>query len=933
MRDVSITFDIQDAHYAQELANEFIAQGYPIFSWPLRLEGADQYRQISSTTKIRNHSNIFLVSLPLFRSHRTVLEQLSRAIAQKRTNIHIVSMDDQWYKVKGNSAIETIVKSISSISYFQEPRVKNAFRPAAEIADAIIKMQVVSDSEGRSFFSTRSLQQLLESTYNDIRVVDRANEQSGRIHYTILDGVNRVTGREERYIAIFPDATIEATKDFIDYKSPQLFNHDALYVVRSQPQSELSLLQKERLRSQFKATPLRFETMVGARQLRVSQAGRLFGNDEFVIPQRWDFSTRKDTVSRTTAEMVEYFENDLELEAQRRISIINGAGGSGKTHFVRHLHDIVSSMGQEVFFLTANSVSNLRYVTTIESIYDIYACCCSSEEASSALTKDLFELKFLVDGPIIIVDGLEEITTMLGDRFIRDRFLFDCIDKSKQDSNGRIIITTREGRWPGDLADYCRFLTIHPFSLSEADDYFKHQFLDDPERLPVARRLFASMASLSDGIPPLFCDMISEEVKSSPIVDINNFLDQSGTARTSSLHAFVENILQRELGKTDIGLDSSQVLSYLSKLAQISVFGGLSLAVALDVLKDMWGASNEASRRSFVENLVFLKCDFSRDILSFRYEFLTTLFLAQYVRERIEATDTEVFGDQATRMIFTNNLLPGADVDARIILDGRGGDVADLLTSIELLINFVSSESIPGASEHERRLLCSNLLYLRLSLDKSISDATEVRRIILTLFGGPDPGNIRGFSVMHFGQGREHRFRFDLRGLKVEDSWFIGIDAGSTLIADSHTKFRRCRFSDCDAMSIRRKSGLYEACYEESCDLDVEFASALAALTSKAEISKEKKKTDLKRFLASFNAGYDFSRPRKRNPLVGEFVSRTGTRTTELIDLLMKQDFLELVPDQEEIAYRLREPVRSTVRRFVMDGIISKVIRDLVDKM
>src|SRR6476620_8816579 len=99
MQDVSITFDAQDGAYAQDLANEFIAQGYPIFSWPFRLAGADQYRTISSTTKIRNHSNIFLVSLALFRNHRPVLEQLSRAISQKRTNIHIISMDDQWSKI------------------------------------------------------------------------------------------------------------------------------------------------------------------------------------------------------------------------------------------------------------------------------------------------------------------------------------------------------------------------------------------------------------------------------------------------------------------------------------------------------------------------------------------------------------------------------------------------------------------------------------------------------------------------------------------------------------------------------------------------------------------------------------------------------------------------------------------------------------------
>ena len=477
MRDVSITFDARDQQYAQELADEFVTQGYPVFSWPLRLARADQYRTTPSITKIGNHSNVFLISLPLFRNHRYIVDQLARAINQRRTNIHIVSMDDKWYKVRNNLAIETIVRAISSVSYFQEPKIDSEFRPASEIAKAIIRSQVVNEVQTRSFLSTNSLQQVLESTYHDIRIIERVNEQGGRIHFSVLDGTNRITGRDERYIALFPDCVLDTSKDYIEYNCPHVLIHDSLFIVRSQPASELSLLQRERLSSIFGGSPLRFETMVGGRQLRSLEAATLFGTDEFVVPQRWDFSVGGSVVLRTTSEIVEYFEADGELEAQRRIAIVNGAGGSGKTHFVRRLHDIMSSMGQEVFFLTASSIGDLRYVTTIESLYDVYACCCGSSGVSIVMTKEMFELKFLVDSPVIVVDGLEEITTMLGDRFVRERFLVDCINKSRQDSNGRIIITSREGRWPPELSSNCRFLTLHPFSNGEADDYFKHQFV------------------------------------------------------------------------------------------------------------------------------------------------------------------------------------------------------------------------------------------------------------------------------------------------------------------------------------------------------------------------------------------------------------------------------------------------------------------------
>lgn len=934
MRDVSITFDAQDAQYAQEIADEFIKQGYPIFSWPARLQGADLYRTTSSVTKITNHSNIFLVSLPLFRNHRPALEQLARAISQKRTNIHIVSMDDLWYQVKNNKAIQDIVERIGTLSYFQEPRIPRAFRPGAEIANAIILSKTTAEEELKSFLTTKSLIQLLESTYNDIAVVHRVNEQGGRIHFSAIDASNRITGQEERYIVIFSDSSIEATKDYIEYNFPDLLGHPNLFVVRSQPQSELSLLQKERLKTQFKASPLRFETMVGSRQLRTGQTGPLFGSDEFVISQRWDFSTREGTVARMTDEIIQYFEEDQEIEAQRRISILNGAGGSGKTHFVRHLHDLMTQMGQEVFFLTAHSVSNLRYVTTIESLYDIYACCCSSEGAPSTLSKDLFELKFLVDAPVIIVDGLEEITTMLGERFNRDKFITDCIEKSKLDSNGRIIITTREGRWTDQLEESCRFLTIHPFTASEAEDYFERQFSDDSERLHIAKRLFLTMTSHTDGIAPLFCDMISEEVKSSSVLELSKFLESSGSAKSSSLHAFVENILSRELEKTNIGMSTGEILSYLSKLAQVSVFGGLSVSSALELFEDMWRAGNEASRRSFVENLIFLRCDFERGVLSFRYEFLTTLFLAQYVRERIEATDTEVFHDRTTRMIFSRNLLPGADVDARVILDGRGADLESLLGALELLIGYVTFESLTDATEHEKRLISSNLLYLRLCLDRSIVDAADVRSVVQDLFQtSGDKSLLRGFSIMHFDQGREHRFRIDLSDLTIEDCWFVGVHAGSSLIADHQTTFNRCRFAECGGADIKKRSGLYQATFNESCDLDVEFASALARLADRAEVSKERKKTELKRFLSGFNAGYDFGRPRKRSSLVGEFVSRTGMRTTEFIDLLLKHKILQHAPQVDEISYRLSSSAKTTVRRFVMDGIISKEIRDVIDEM
>ena len=242
----------------------------------------------------------------------------------------------------------------------------------------------------------------------------------------------------------------------------------------------------------------------------------------------------------------------------------------------------------------------------------------------------------------------------------------------------------------------------------------------------------------------------------------------------------------------------------------------------------------------------------------------------------------------------------------------------------------MSSERLAEVSEHDRRLLSSNLLYLRLSLDESISDSEGVMSLVRSLFG-KGTNQICGLSIMHFGQGREHRFKFDLGGMHVDDSWFVGIHLGSTLTVNVHTKFTRCRFTDCDVTGVGKRSGLYEAYYDDNCELDIRLAGVLNELANRVEVDKGKKTAEVKRFLASFNNGYDFSRIRKRTSLVGEFVSRTGTRTTELIDILIRNGFIEAVPDQDEIAYRIIETARSSTRRFVMDGIISKELRLLVN--
>lgn len=921
MGEVSLVFDEEHIAYAQTLAAEFRKGGFAVVTTPVRLPDCETYRQINYCTKLANDANIVLMSKHLYRKHRPYVEQFAEAIAADQTNVHVISMDGEWHQIKDDN-----IQRLREISYVQEAPGGGPLRSAAEIAPIILNRGTPTSSH----LTLERFSELLQDSYDSFELVLDVQEQAGRIAFSYFKCAHRVSGKPECYLVIYPTASMEAVKAYIDDLHPALLvKKDPLYVVRSTPLRELTVRQRENTEALFGGAALRFESMVTGRRLRRNASPKLTDQNELLVPQRLEYAAPTGKVEVDARYFLKFCTETNNSYGQRRITILHGAGGGGKTHLVRFLNDELGRAGKEVFFLSAASVADVRQEVTVNSLYDIYRCACLVDDERVDIGKELFDLKFLVSDPVIIVDGLEEIISMLGDRFSLQRFYTDCVEKASGAASGRIIITTRESIWPPAIDPYVSAFDLFAFDEAQASEFFDRSFPNDVPCASLAKRIYAELGSVRQ--PPLFCSLIVLEIRNSPSLDdLRARLSRGDFKSLGGLDDFLRAIISRE-AKLGVEWPIDQLLAALGELARESITG----PVALDRARELFGGAlppqADVDTESAVKNFVFLQYHDATASLTFRYDFLKTVFLADYIVRCISEIDMAILHDRAGLAVLARHLVPGSDVYGRILAAVSRGAPEHFFEVLEYMIEDLILGKAATKSDAQARIIASNLLFLRLALDSTIRDIKDSSAILHRIFADKnDPRVLNKISLVLFGQDARRAYRFDLSGKIVRQAEFRGLALDDVLEADEATVFASSAFHQCVGEHPRKTASLWAAKFDSDCRFDDEFALAVSQFQTTQENTLEKKAADLKRFLRQFSAGHSFSRRRRRDSLQG---SLNGIAVAHYVEVLRRRGFLEEAPGTTTIQYQLTSAGARHARQFVMDSAegpeIQRIIREL----
>ena len=909
--------------FVENVATFLSQQGYSPYTnltsgtkWP-------RFGRITQYASNANHCNVLFLSIELLQSEKELFELFHDALKNDQYNVILISLDDDWTKLPGEK-----YDFVKSISYL---RIHDLDDPLS-LAKSIITRANEAASLSASHMDRGSLEALLSASYDDIECVFTLTSKEFNVDYSVYDCCHRASGEWERYIALYPGTSFERVADHIRTNKPSILHKETIFVVRSHPRSELSVKQKADLKRDFNGRPLRFETMVKQRNLRRGPLSRLFGADEFIISQRWSTGPKfKDEIS--TNDVLRLLQSDQSAGEKSKIVIISGAGGGGKTHFARYFHDVLaSSSDRDVFFLAADTILDVANSIEISCLFDVYRSCMQVEGAK-ALDKDVFEVKFLVENPVLIIDGLEEMITALGDRFDTESFFLDCVLKADSGANGSVLITTREAEAPKTLDEYVNSFLLNLFDQASARQFFDRFFKEDETRRRLAYRVFDGIVEHNEGAPPIFCDLIARELQASSETDLTYYSgDLKRFASSDGLYKFLGTIIEREQ-KLGVPWDVDKTLAKLGDLSQLCSTGPVALDVAAELFGDCIADSDTSGIHAAIRNFVFLQYDEDTSSLTFRYEFLRTVLLAKHVIRTISTLSLDQIFDKSGYEVFATLLTPGSDVMSRLLKADHDIDLPSFRMSLEEIVKeFVTGARPAKISERRRQMIVSNLLYLRFHIGSEQLDHEKNLTVIQEIFEN-ESGSINGLPLFNFSRDEQSQARLDFRGMHLTACSFENVDLGKCIVVDSGTRFSRCRFTHCHAKRLRSKHMLWSATFDQDCDFDQDFIEALTRSKSTIEKTKDAKTAELLRFFRCLSRGHDLTRYWHIDILSGKFTSRLGLSASDMVELLSSHNILTNPPDKGPDFWIISGASETQVRRFMFDRISSGLIDQVIDEL
>lgn len=158
------------------------------------------------------------------------------------------------------------------------------------------------------------------------------------------------------------------------------------------------------------------------------------------------------------------------------ISIILGQGGIGKTTFCLSLANMINNAARtdkRMFLITKTDILNNFSGEAIDSISKLYMEYTRNRSGQSRpILHETFSLSLSCGSIILMIDGIDEIESALGDKFKMDSFLQSIQDLNESLESCRVLITSRDSNSSRYLGiENSEILYIKGFSTSDIMEY------------------------------------------------------------------------------------------------------------------------------------------------------------------------------------------------------------------------------------------------------------------------------------------------------------------------------------------------------------------------------------------------------------------------------------------------------------------------------
>jgi glycosyltransferase involved in cell wall biosynthesis/arginine repressor len=602
--------------------------------------------------------------------------------------------------------------------------------------------------------------------------------------------------------------------------------------------------------------------------------------------------------------------------------LVVAPGGMGKTWLCMSLAEGINLAADNkrlVVLITAETLRNyfanvgLNHIEigSLYELYDVYTKACKSEQSYD---RDTFELSVLSGNITVLIDGLDELASVLQERFDLHSFLESIYELSSGLNSSQILLTTRDNFQLDEINitdfDIERYELLG-FSNVDWSRYATKRFRDNPKKIHLTNKLLKLLSQSelqdSDGrVIPFFldvvCSILEEDENKGESDSFNLDLSQTDYPTNNLVtDNIIYSVFRREIRRQSIGIGISELVSLISEIVSENgdAIDKSTFKHQLDLYFDT--RSDEILKKILLNPL--FKCDENHIYL--KYSFLSSYFRSLYI---INTIINGQFTSESLNALAKANANDSPEIDyVRKFFSGKRDDLEIYISRLMPKLREVlrqSKEAEIKKSEIARRAISGLLKIYTLSKGYSGSQISE--RILDIFSGGTHTHkSIDGLNI--YGDFPA----LDFSGATILNSKFLDYKNFSRS-KFKESKFLYCIFDAC-ANESSLDSSILQANFDSSCAIG-DLSKLIDQAKSKESLSARLIEDDSYSFLGCFISSGNVYDPKLSWIKFSNRVN--GLKAKSFTSLMPKYIKVKTVKSSEKY-YSLADSFVDSARRFV----------------
>ncbi len=605
------------------------------------------------------------------------------------------------------------------------------------------------------------------------------------------------------------------------------------------------------------------------------------------------------------------------------LSVVLGEGGIGKTwllkEFVNTIND--NDTNKIALYIDANKIAtkyldytnNMKYNLSIFSnLLKLYYMDIVSEEKNKFFMGDTQLIDILVSSGnlIIVIDGLDEIASILKEKFVFEEFINDIFSINKILGYAKVIISSRTTYWDSNIRSDEKFnlVTIKGFSEENVKDYFRKFFEDnsDDKYLLAMKELKESPFKDGDGYYwPFPVYIIADEINENEYREIfNRDIKSKYIKNKNNKNEFlIERMILRDIKRHSLSMELDDFLE-----------------IFLEIIFEHNGYMPEDDMKYYIEELLPESSRLSLSILDHNpllsknaqgyqiVDFLLDHFILIFLVNIIEKNK------------FTLN---SAKILSRYHLgDNKLIKLFSEKVDNSKIKNFLKSTLLKYKGDEKNIVLekaVSTLLYIL--FESSKEDMTEKLNTISNIFHYEH--GIKNLFIM----GKFYPLNFENQ--RIYNSKFINYDNFIKSRFNEKSYFIDSKIHFNDELKEKKNQNLNHKIFDNTCSLSDNLKSLLATKDTK-EIHKDKIKTDVKMLLRNFFKG-EHHNAQNRDDI--KFKTSSSIKFDKLLKEFIGKNIIDDKTRTPPYNLKITDEYRDSILQFIGNDYLNAQLDNFINEL